>query len=207
VQKLPQKEGDIHFSFVEKKLNPNDAIISLNYDTLIDFALEKKGIPFEYFLKTTSTKDALPLIKVHGSINWLYCPSCYAFFTYNHQEIEKIFSPQPELCPEDRSYLKGILIPPTYFKNYHHPIISNLWIKAGQVTKRAKRIFFIGLSFSNADIWIKYLLKKYIFLNSNEPELYVINPEQRGIVKDRFERIFGKITYLKMTFKEWIDLN
>lgn len=78
---------DADFSLYEKfaeRLKPSDLIFTFNYDTVIEKALKKKGVPFRlypYRYKDmmpgpfghtkidTETKEVV-LLKMHGSINW-----------------------------------------------------------------------------------------------------------------------------------------
>jgi len=200
---------DTHKLFIQSKLDENAAIISLNYDTLIDFSLEKSGYDIDYGIpfenRNNSTKQSQKqLLKLHGSLNWLYCPGCYSIYHYSYERMNDIFSQQPELCKNDGIYLKGIIIPPTYIKEYLDPFINMIWIKAGEIIRNADEIYFIGCSFSDADMWFKFLLKKSLFLNHNSPEIFIVNPEKRGVIKKRYERILGPVNYIQKTFAEWL---
>ncbi|MCK5687206.1 SIR2 family protein [bacterium] len=200
---------DTHKLFIQSQLNKNDAIISLNYDTLIDFSLEKSGYNIDYGIPfankdISTTQSTTKLLKLHGSLNWLYCPGCYSIYHYSYERMNNIFSQEPELCKNDGIYLKGIIIPPTYIKEYLDPFINMIWIKAGNAIRNADEIYFIGCSFSDADMWFKFLLKKSLFLNPNSPDVFVVNPEKRGIIKKRYERILGPVNYIQKTFADWL---
>jgi hypothetical protein len=189
------EKEDIHSEFIKKMVTRDTAIISLNYDTLIDFSLENQGCTINYgmdfdyscsyeknpdTLDPTGKSDIVSLAKVHGSLNWLYCPSCYRTFKYSSKSLKNVFAPEPELCPKDKTYLKGAIVPPTYLKNYTNPLLSKVWALAGALLGNAKKIYIIGCSFSDSDIWFKFLAKKFLLLNENRPEIIVVNPEKRG---------------------------
>ncbi|PKK90261.1 MAG: hypothetical protein CVV64_09855 [Candidatus Wallbacteria bacterium HGW-Wallbacteria-1] len=206
------RSEDLHTLFIEKCLKRgNAAVISLNYDTLIDYSLEEMGLRVDYGFKfsnsvvaSPSTTTSVTLIKIHGSLNWLYCPTCLRIYRYRAGELSRVFSPDPELCPDDGTYLKGIIVPPTYLKNYMNPYLALSWKAAGTLLKRARRIHFLGSSFSEADMWFKFLVKKFIFLNSCSPEINVVNPEKRSEIRERYERLLGPVTYIQKSFGEWL---
>lgn len=62
------------------RLDPGDVIITFNYDTILERAFSRKGIPFRLFptrLRSISfgggevmDTDEIVLLKMHGSINW-----------------------------------------------------------------------------------------------------------------------------------------
>lgn len=209
---------DLHSLFIEKMIKPDSAIISLNYDTLIDYSLENHGYKIDYGMEFDQScgydepksliegdsPRAISLAKVHGSLNWLYCPSCYKTFKYSSKNLKNVFAAEPELCPDDHTYLKGAIVPPTYLKNYANPLLRRVWTKAGSLLGNATKIYIIGCSFSDADMWFKFLAKKFILLNKNNPKIIVINPERRGELKNRYQRILGPITYVSASFSDWI---
>lgn len=65
-------------SFVEliSNLNKNKircSIMTFNYDIALDFALNFHGIPVDYCLTEASKSNAIPYLKLHGSVNWGQC--------------------------------------------------------------------------------------------------------------------------------------
>lgn len=45
-------------------------VLTFNWNTLLERLLERVGIPFAFDLETALRHDAVPLIKLHGSIDW-----------------------------------------------------------------------------------------------------------------------------------------
>jgi hypothetical protein len=83
----------IHDSLVSRLIRDSrlseTAFVSLNYDILIDNALTDihakfdldYGIPFRNFSRKNDwhkprANRVVKLFKLHGSLNWLYCPTC-----------------------------------------------------------------------------------------------------------------------------------
>lgn len=59
------------------------AIVSLNWDIVVENRMGAIGVPFHYdvpgvdLIGTPQDRSAFPLIKLHGSANWHYCDSCH----------------------------------------------------------------------------------------------------------------------------------
>lgn len=215
---LEQSSTDDNFNIFNQFIDKTPAsslFLSLNYDTLIDHSIVRKYHNINYgiqFSKVHSSIDlnrnnlSPTLLKLHGSINWLFCPNCQTFYCYlgNH-EIRKIFNQSPEVCHYDQAYLKGILISPTWRKNYNLAPISLMWIKAGKLLRDVKKITFVGYSLSDIDMKVIYLLKRSLFNNRHNPCIEVVDPDPTEKVFDRYRRIFGKITPIRQTFEEYVN--
>ncbi|MFC1742788.1 hypothetical protein ACFL35_02255 [Candidatus Riflebacteria bacterium] len=198
-----------------QKTGEDSLFLSVNYDTLLDHTIVEQfgnisyGIGFSRIFSELQLQKDVPtpiLLKLHGSINWLYCPVCESFYCYlGSIEMKKIFSTKPELCPYDNCYLKGVLISPTWHKNYNLSPISLMWIKASKFLRNIERITFIGYSLSDIDMRVNYLLKRSFFDNKNSLEIVVVDPDEKGTVFKRYERVFGKITGIKQSFEDYVN--
>lgn len=63
---------DLLDSLVARYAGRLAAVITFNYDTLTEEALDRASIAYRYpGVDDTSATDALPIFKVHGSVNWL----------------------------------------------------------------------------------------------------------------------------------------
>ena len=211
----------------ERKLR-STAFISSNYDILIDNALIDQfdaGVDLDYGVGFTNfarernwarprSRNAVELFKIHGSLNWLYCPTCLSLtLTPKDKRVATlIFKPQP--CPECKTHMTPIIIPPTFFKvmsNYH---LQQTWKKAEGYLRHARRLFFCGYSFPDADVHVKYLLKR-AELNRRVPlDVFVINHHERKTEhesqeeKKRFERFFRdkcRIHYTDSSFQDFCE--
>jgi len=112
--------------------------ISLNYDILIDNALisardvcdidygidfmnfeHRSKFDYENWDKPDPCK-AVKLFKVHGSLNWLYCPVCNKIkITPKTKAVAELayIEKGKRGCDICRGSFEPILIPPTYYKN------------------------------------------------------------------------------------------
>lgn len=186
-----------------KRLTDDEtSLISLNYDLLLDNALHKGGLTPNYCLDFLDfggdpghqtvvgahpARGDIKLFKLHGSINWGYCPSCYTtVFTRD----KKIASDQ--VCPTCDGLLSALIVPPTPMKVPPSPFLSALWKKAEWELKQAKEIVFIGYSLSDADANIRYLLFRGFF--SYTPKVTVVlkqnPPDYHSPVVGRYHRLF-----------------
>jgi len=203
----------------EEKLKQT-AFISLNYDIIIDNALIEPypdhhldyGIDFVNFERRNDWKRPIKnksvlLLKIHGSLNWLYCPTC------NHMELTpekkravKAFY-KTENCKLCETPMKPVIIPPTFYKDVSNPFLQEIFLKTDKVLRDIERIFICGYSFPDADMHIKYLLKRAEKFRSETPEIYVINNQQQNNdEKQRFMRFFKekeKVHYTDLSFEEF----
>ncbi len=69
-------------TFLERLVRGRSALVSLNWDTVVEAHLSSMERDFSYgiggqFLDGHAPgNDAFPLIKLHGSANWHYCDGC-----------------------------------------------------------------------------------------------------------------------------------
>ncbi|RJS89188.1 hypothetical protein CW705_07840 [Candidatus Bathyarchaeota archaeon] len=204
------------------------AFLSLNYDIIIDNVLTQScpdfhldyGIGFINFYRDDSnwkkpdSNKSILLLKLHGSLNWLLCPTC------NHLELTpkekgaiKAFY-NLKKCEICNSLMKPVIIPPSFYKEISNPFIQQIFLKAYYVLRQVDKIFFCGYSFPDADLHIKYLLKKAEMFKGETPDIYVINsypnkPEsQKREEKTRYMRFFKdkeKIHYKNLSFEEFCE--
>ncbi len=211
---------DYHRQLVKKLVNDgiiNETFfISTNYDILIDNALEKLpgGFAPEYgidFMNGTNRNRSRParpikLYKLHGSLNWLYCQTCN---TIKLTPLKKAatHSNTCEICDSEFS---ALIVPPTYFKSLTNAYLGMIWVKAEAALRKAHHLIFCGYSFPDADIHIKYLIKRAQSYRKHDLIITVINnhDEKKGKAKkdekNRFERFLGKkVSYRDVCFEEF----
>lgn len=226
------REKTHHKKLIERLKNEGDlretAFLSLNYDIIIDNVLVDLyqefhldyGIDFINFKRENDWKrpdknKAVLLLKVHGSLNWLYCPTCnHIELTPKEEGAIKAFY-EVKNCSECQTPMKPVIIPPTFYKEMTNPFIQDIFLKADRVLRNVERIFICGYSFPDADLHIKYLLKRAEQFREKTPEIYVINNhedktgEQKDEEKKRISRFFknkDKIHYTKLSFEDFTEI-
>jgi len=197
-----------------------DSVITLNYDLVID-TLIKKHIPKEAGNKLGRLHDLLghdlrgiggPVVtyeaespsswsqdmnigfylKLHGSINWLYCPNpnCghHQIFFPNQNMDDK----PGDLCTLCGVPFVSVIVPPTMHKTFEKfPKLGFLWSLAYRELNTADRIVVFGVSFAPSDYYLRWLLKKAITDRDRENNLTLINIDTNPGVCDEIKKITG----------------
>lgn len=204
--------------------------LSSNYDILIDNALISVfpeytldyGVDFSNFDEPyindigqwkRPRKDAIKLLKIHGSLNWLYCPTCNSLtLTPKEKRVIKLLTDFSSCkCKACDSVIVPIIVPPTYFKDMSNVFLGNIWHKAEYYLRQVEHIIFCGYSFPDADIHIKYLLKR-IQTNRKMKNLKVSvinhykdkNQDSVEQEKTRYIRFLGKdVNYTTYSFEDF----
>lgn len=198
--------------------------VSLNYDIIIDNVIERvtNEIPDyrvsfspEPHRNGASWEPCVTLLKLHGSLNWLFCTVCntLSLFSGRKAAAELPGAPWGFRCSACHEIQIPIIIPPTFFKVMSNFYLQQIWKRAEEELKRADRIIFCGYSFPDADIHVKYLLKRAeVNRNGPPPSIFIVNEhrkkkkQQREQEKDRYERFFrekGRVHWTKLSFQQF----
>lgn len=121
--------------------------------------------------ETDFKKNKMPeIIKLHGSINWLYSEDNNSNALYMEKGGEE------QYLKSDLSYF---IIPPTLDKQsqYRNAILCSLWTKAFESIQNADRIFIYGFSFPKTDYSVKFLFQSAL-KNNKTCKIFVINKEE-----------------------------
>ena len=198
------------------------SFMSLNYDILLDNALlllaDRSGgnyVDIDYGIEFRNEGDdwksprerKVFLFKLHGSLNWLFCPTCNSIkITPKEKGVMRIFT-HSEVCEKDRSNQKALIIPPTWQKIYENPYLVSIWLKAEQILQKASKVFFIGYSMPDSDVHIKYLLKKSLYRSrGQQPNIIVVDRNGKDVSSPeyyRYKRLFGSIDYQPIGFENF----
>lgn len=161
----------IYRDFSKNHLKSRDAIISFNYDLVLELSLRK--IDWYYYgLK----KKKIPIFKPHGSINW----------GIKSDETIKI----------DKNTTKPIIVAPTHLKfiglngfdgNHasgylnSNKSISEIWKNMEKQMDGAKAIVFIGYSFPDADLYFSSVLRTVLTKSQTQVKIIIVNPDSLRI--------------------------
>jgi SIR2-like protein len=206
------------------------SFISFNYDLLIDNALRTRlqvdpdySVPFRWIENPFPAQAGLTpptLLKLHGSLNWLFCPTCNQLDCYPGEKIVAQIAHDPmrmpcAVCQEPRV---PILVPPTFFKVMSNFYLQQIWRQTEARLREADHLIFCGYSFPDADIHFKYLLKRAEINQPDLPrkrlEVFIINEhpgksaQQRDDEKHRYIRFFREkdlVHWTKLSFKDFAD--
>jgi hypothetical protein len=197
-------------------------IISLNYDIIVDNALAALSGSFPEYGCDIDTPLYMQsphwgtLLKIHGSLNWSYCPSCtrldlgvaksgktYKMLDelYKVDPLEARYSCHGFPCPQCSTFVEPVLITPTQLKDYRNPHVAKVWLLAEQALRTAGRVIIVGYSLPDDDLDVIYLLKRGLGQLSNRSprNIFVVehtkDPAMQAIAKNpvgrRYRSIFG----------------
>jgi hypothetical protein len=216
-------------NLIDSNLLYKTAFISLNYDILIDNALADvhQQHDLDYSLEFTNYREggdwhrpdpsvAVKLFKIHGSLNWLYCPTCLSLtLTPQKKGVrEFVYQRKKCVCPSCENMTKAIIVPPTFFKVMSNYYLQQVWHSVEIELRNVKKLIFCGYSFPDADIHIKYLLKRIELSRNDQMEVIIINhfKGKEKIVKDmekesfiRFFKNHVKVNYTTMSFERFSE--
>jgi hypothetical protein len=205
----------------------NTVFVSTNYDILIDSALTEEqvhgtdldyGAEFRNFdregdWRRPRRNKSVSLFKPHGSLNWLFCPTCDELEITPKEKgvVTHLISEfADKTCRECGSVYSPLIVPPTFYKDLNNVFLSTIWNRTDVALRKTKHIIFCGYSFPDADIHTKYLLKRAQTNRNDELRFTVINhfagkdAKVSKQEKDRFERFLGdKVSYTKMSFEDF----
>lgn len=162
-------------------------VITLNYDTLLEKAYAQAVGDTEHFHYSTtyphaimstaslrasilgggtSYNDTITLLKLHGSINWLYSGSAnYRGETLFHVPMDGAWTPDlltgPDSLHDRRLDKTPLIIPPTAGKTgyFGNEAVDGLWALASASLKRTERLTIMGYSLPATDTAVVDLLR------------------------------------------------
>lgn len=155
---------------------------------------------------------AVKLFKLHGSLNWLYCPTCISLTITPGTKSGSTIAENPQPCASCQTRMIPIIIPPTYFKVMSNYFLQQIWREAERTLTQCSTLVFCGYSFPDADMHIKYLLKRVEVNRGNTPEIFVFNSHrdkpgcEKEDEKKRYRRFFcdkSKVRYLDKSFQDF----
>lgn len=211
-------------------LTEEDAIISLNYDIIVDIALAQKfgprrvnyGVDIrlfyqdypDFYYEPARSHEGEPsrdLYKLHGSLNWLYCPNCQALdVTLAEKGALRVFDEaMPAVCLRCHLPYQALIITPTLLKDYANGLLLQVWRNAERRITDANHLVFIGYSLADADVEIKCMIKRATYncwrQRGQRPTVTVVDREGEGTeAEERYRRLFGEIEYLPIGFTRYV---
>lgn len=239
-----------------KLLAPEDSgyeptLISVNYDLLADDAFietarhRPHGVRFpeygcdialpEYGYDIASEEYRSGekfgcLLKLYGSLHWLYCPACQrmqaAFYSksdvasvvgraFNDQLLSEAFSvSKGYTCssPHCEGQMRPVLIAPTPWRGYSIPQMSQVWYAAERALQQADRAIFIGYGIPWSDMEVIYVLKRGLAHLKPDKITVVLPPPGDDRELHQFESgrryldVFGQgVRWYPGRFEDWLE--
>jgi RNase P subunit RPR2 len=217
----------------------SSAFICTNWDTVLEARLSDlfKVGTFDYRCSAASAhfpseNDAkipeaaqtgaqrIPVVKMHGSTNWLYCDNCRRILWFPAEQSVRVAGQllrkrdweiiDPEGQREIERYrctrcqgdtLGTRLATFSYLKALDFPMFQKSWFSAEEILRAAKRWVFIGYSLPAADFEFKFLLKR-LQLSRHRPVSFVVISGGSGADRAfwNYQRFFGRAIKKDETF-------
>ncbi|MGQ4873999.1 MAG: hypothetical protein ACP6IY_08010 [Promethearchaeia archaeon] len=164
----------------DEKFYEKYSFLNINYDILLDNALfylidnnelnlednDKLKIDYCFNKFPCKCKNRIKLFKPHGSLNWLVCKSChhvyYKFFKKVGTEfyIKSLKGMEYLKCEQCGSITSPLIVTPTFFKEFNNIVLRMILLNLEYHLRDVKNLVFIGYSFPEADVHLKYLFKR-----------------------------------------------
>ncbi len=209
---------------VEKWCDHRSAVMSLNYDTLLEKAFWSVGhSPFHVLYQVpildigvrtgesryggTNPDRSYRLFKLHGSVDWYYSGPAGHDETVFHAHFSLNWVPDsPNEISARVGGLVPMLVPPVTAKDayFTNDRLREQWLLAGRALGSARRLFLLGYSLPPSDQMMR------LFLASSESieEVYVINrsPQAADRAKECFvgRRIDHKYVRSRYAMRDFV---
>lgn len=153
------------------------SVLTLNYDIALDYAFHYHNIGIDYRLSKGGRAGDMPVMKLHGSLNWTSCRKCNVVKVL---DVDKSFASQqwrsnPEWGENLRLHITGalsklehcgkpclpesVIVPPTWNKAEYQDVIARVWSRAAEELSDAENVVVMGYSLPRTDEFFQYLFR------------------------------------------------
>lgn len=178
-----------------------DSVISLNYDLLLEEAMDSGPLAPLYDLSPElagdepaeqAGKTRVRLLKLHGSANWAVCPECRnKVYILRRSEASVLRTTDVPACGEcGKHTTTRLIVPPTWNKEEYRPLLNSVWKSAADEITAAQRLVIIGYSMPETDKFFQYLLALSLQHNRVLDQVIVVNSD--GAHADKIARLFKR---------------
>ncbi len=190
-------------------------VATFNYDLAADYAFNFVRLPVSYGFGEDDPADGLPLLKLHGSLNWAECPDCkdivpwriHKFFQgRGWRDLNMVKSVRLTVASRLREFSHHnhvveplpVIVPPTWGKASQHLRLSRVWNRAARSLQNAENIFVIGYSLPPSDAFFKYLYALGTIGKTRIRRFWVFNPDRN--VDGRYRELLGQSVVSRYRF-------
>ena len=158
-------------AFRDKVRDENAALISFNWDLILDELLFGSSLSSENYGFSDSVTRRPVLLKPHGSLNWF--EDNQGRFLRDDKKI-RLFPLSLPLKTKDRVYAfrefrapkskhdrlyTPLIIPPVLLKRFENRVFEMLWKKCVSALSTAKTVVFLGYSMPPADLHAQFIIR------------------------------------------------
>jgi hypothetical protein len=227
-------------SMIYAETGQEPTVISLNYDIIVDNVFLRLSethadTRFPFYgcdIRTEVYKASQAffgqLFKIHGSLNWLYCPNCSRLELgiserrrglatrkvleelYRENPLDPSYGCRGTPCKGCQAPVEPVLITPTHMKDYRNPHISAVWYRAQEALREARRVFIVGYSLPEDDVDVIYMLKRGLaHIRAENVTVVELDQDRRTLdahpVGQRYRSLFGEaVDWQTAGFEEWL---
>ncbi|PYQ11464.1 MAG: hypothetical protein DMH00_08200 [Acidobacteria bacterium] len=224
--------GRIAIKFARALPDRSSSVISTNYDIVMDNALlerkpgnvnygvpireavfQSEGLPRGRFdeihhfkplpeSQATIKTGNISLLKLNGSLNWLYCPRCDELdITLLQGTGALTILDELELGRCSRqgctSPYQTLLVGPSLGQRYEHRVLGDIWARAERALEKASRLVVIGYSMPEADYLVRAMMARTFAHRSQDVTVVTLvnTALDRHLVEQRFRRLFAECRF------------
>lgn len=212
---------------VAKMRRENAAIVSFNWDLVLDQLLFEGEVNRETYGLSDELSSGPVLLKPHGSLNWYEATQIkkvseekrVVIFPHKKPEerIEAFVHPREIKSKVGRRYTP-LIVPPTYLKDFKRPVFRQLWNRCTDVLSTPRKLVFLGYSLPAADLHAQYIFRCGFhnqiegrlkddgsrFVPTGPSKVIIVNPDQDAA--RRLEGVAGPqiaCTWMPRRIEEW----
>ncbi len=186
-------------SYLFKQKQAKVSIITLNFDTLLlDYDYEQP-VRFNYTIdfdykdpncdKWYHHPEGIPLIKLHGSLDWGTCETCKKIMCFDPYVTKQSYpTAHCQITQKCTGPVSPLIILP---HQTPHSVTEILWERAKRELSTADTITVIGYSFPVYDIAIRTLFREHANQAAKIEVIDVANPDEQGALQRHFADIFA----------------
>jgi hypothetical protein len=177
------REGAAH-SRVRKfaaVLQPGDAVITFNWDLLVEEALYGLNKNWEYRLRD----DAITMLKPHGSLDWFdkndVSIKSEMVFPLN-EKFKKILVFRRFRAPQTERPSVPVILPPVVNKKIEYKELQSIWRDTWLALRYAAEIYIVGYSLPPEDLHARLTIRSAIRANErfedHNLKIAIVNPDR-----------------------------
>ena len=194
------------------------SIITFNYDICLDMALYQAQIPIAYYLERAQADSrSIPLLKLHGSLNWFKCSACSKpvpwtlrdFWTNRYPSLyegEMAIEISQRLnefkhCADAAPPKSAYVVPPTWNKSQYHGELESVWGAAARELSNAANIVVCGYSLPQSDHFFRQLYALGTIGDQRLRNFFVFDPDEG--VENRFMSLLGQAAIERFDYRPY----
>jgi hypothetical protein len=195
------------------ELNTRVSVVTFNYDLCADMAIHRAGFGVRYCLDDQKSAREIPLLKLHGSLNWGRCSECKRLVAWS---LDQYF--RNRMWPDRNGVVRLVMsaktgefqhcrnatfdapfvVPPTWNKSQYHAELELVWQAAARELAGAENIVVCGYSLPESDEFFRYLYALGTVSDLRLKEFCVFDPNEK--VGSRFRQLLGQAVIERFRF-------